>query len=396
MQLKKLGVKIMGIYEFAVLGNITPEERQTLKNSIEQMVSEFDIHIGNEVEIYDSNTVSSRKRSSAFAAVYFGGIPQVDVEVAQVIYAESVPIIPVVKSFEQFSKYIPEFLQPTNGYCLNGQDPEMKELATLMVECVGLLRRQRRVFVSYRRTESRNAALQLHDFLIGKGFDVFLDTHDIRPGEPFQDALWHKLCDSDVLIMLDTPTYFESRWTREEIGRARAKEIHVLRVVWPNHEPNKMTDLSETMYLASEDLESDSGPLTIGKIDEIALKVESIRSRSIAARYMSITGRLRADIERIGASFEGVGAHRAMAIRLTDDRKLWLYPVVGIPTAETLNDIAIKAQSNDNKEVPVLVYDHIGIRKTWSDHLQWLDENIKSVRGLKVTEAAWELAGWKE
>ncbi|EHK9050193.1 toll/interleukin-1 receptor domain-containing protein, partial [Vibrio vulnificus] len=295
-----------------------------------------------------------------------------------------------------FSSHIPEFLQPTNGYCLNGQDPDMKELAALMMECVGLLRRQRRVFVSYRRTESRDVALQMYDVLTEKGFDVFLDTHDIRPGELFQDALWHKLCDSDVLIMLDTPTYFESRWTREEIGRARAKEIHVLRVVWPNHIPNKMADLSETIYLDNEDLENDSGPLTNKIIDEIALRVESIRSRSIAARYMSITGRLRAEVERIGASFEGVGAHRAIAIRLIDDRKLWLYPVVGIPTAETLNDIAMKAQSNASTEAPVLVYDDLGIRKAWCDHLQWLNENIKAVRGLKVTHAGWELAGWEE
>lgn len=334
--------------------------------------------------------------SSAFAAVYFGGEPQVDIEDAQSIFNESVPIIPVVQNLEQFSNCIPEFLQPTNGYCLNGQDPEMKELATLMMECVGLLRRQRRVFVSYRRTESRDAALQMHDLLIEKGFDVFLDTHDIRPGEPFQDVLWHKLCDSDVLIMLDTPTYFESRWTREEIGRARAKEIHVLRVVWPNHEPNKMTDLSETIYLSGEDLQNDTGPLITEKVDEIALKVESIRSRSIAARYMSITGRLRADVERIGARFEGIGAHRAIAVSLVDDRKIWLYPVVGVPTAEILNDIATKAKLNTNKEVPVLVYDDIGIRKAWSDHLQWLDENIKSVRGLKITQAAWALAGWEE
>ncbi|HFQ4886493.1 TPA: toll/interleukin-1 receptor domain-containing protein, partial [Vibrio vulnificus] len=173
-------------------------------------------------------------------------------------------------------------------------------------------------------------------------------------------------------------------------------EIHVLRVVWPNHEPNKMTDLSETIYLSGEDLQNATGPLTTEKVDEIALKVESIRSRSIAARYMSITGRLRADVERIGARFEGIGAHRAIAVSLVDDRKIWLYPVVGVPTAETLNDIATKAKLNTNKEVPVLVYDDIGIRKAWSDHLQWLDENIKSVRGLKITQAAWALAGWEE
>ncbi len=386
----------MGIYEFAILGNVNDEQRQTLRDSIEQVVSEFGLHIDDEIKIYDANTVGQRDRASAFTAVYFGSNPQVDSEAARSLYDDSVPIIPVVSSFELFSEHIPEFLKPINGYCLSRQDPEMKGLANLMMECTGLLREQRRVFVSYRRTESRDAALQIHDVLIAKGFDVFLDTHDIRPGEPFQDALWHKLCDSDVLVMLDTPTYFDSKWTRQEIGRALAKGIHVLRVVWPNYQPSKMTELAETVYLEEDDLENDIGPITSERIDEIVTKLESIRSRSIAARYMSITGRLRSEVERIGANYEGVGAHRAIAIRLLDERKLWVYPVVGVPTAETLNKIAVQAQSNFSEEVPVLVYDALGIRDTWSNHLKWLNENIKSVRGLKIGDAAWELAAWEE
>ncbi|HIF9205204.1 TPA: toll/interleukin-1 receptor domain-containing protein [Photobacterium damselae] len=386
----------MGIYEFAILGNVSDEQRQNLRGSIQQVVSEFGLHIGEEVKIYDANTVGQRNRASAFTAVYFGSNPQLDSEVARSIYDDSVPIIPVVSGFELFAEYIPDFLQPINGYCFSKQDPEMKELANMMMECVGLLREQRRVFVSYRRTESRDAALQIHDVLIAKGFDVFLDTHDIRPGEPFQDALWHKLCDSDVLVMLDTPTYFDSKWTRQEIGRALAKGIHVLRVVWPNYQPTKMTELAETVYLDVDDLENDIGPIIIKRINEIVTKLESIRSRSIAARYMSITGRLRSEVERIGASYEGVGAHRAISIRLLDERKLWVYPVVGIPTAETLNKIAVQAKSNLSAEAPVLVYDALGIRDAWSNHLKWLNENIRSVRGLKVGDAAWELAAWEE
>ncbi|KQH85269.1 toll/interleukin-1 receptor domain-containing protein [Vibrio cholerae] len=386
----------MSIYEFAILGNVTDEQRQTLRDSIEQVVSEFGLHIDDEIKIYDANTVGQRDRASAFTAVYFGSNPQVDSEAARSLYDDSVPIIPVVSSFELFSEHIPEFLKSINGYCLSRQDPEMKGLTNLMMECTGLLREQRRVFVSYRRTESRDAALQIHDVLIAKGFDVFLDTHDIRPGEPFQDALWHKLCDSDVLVMLDTPTYFDSKWTRQEIGRALAKGIHVLRVVWPNYQPSKMTELAETVYLEEDDLENDIGPIISERTDEIVTKLESIRSRSIAARYMSITGRLRSEVERIGANYEGVGAHRAIAIRLLDERKLWVYPVVGVPTAETLNKIAVQAQSNYSEEVPVLVYDALGIRDTWSNHLKWLNENIKSVRGLKIGDAAWELAAWEE
>lgn len=385
----------MSIYEFAILGNVSPENRQCLINTLGEKISEFGLAIGSEVEIYDAEKITCRNKSSAFAAVYFGGSAPTDSEAASSVFLESVPVIPVVENLDQFSASVPDFLQATNGFCLKKEDPEMEELATIMLECVGLLRRQRRVFVSYRRTESREAALQMHDLLTSRGFDVFLDTHEIRPGDPFQDVLWHRLCDSDVLVMLDTPTYFESRWTREEIGRARAKEIHVLRVVWPDHEPNKMTELAETVYLKNEDLEKDSGPVVADKIDEIALKVESVRSRSIAARYMSITGRLRADVERIGASFKGIGAHRAIAIKLIDDRTIWAYPVVGVPTAETLHDIANKASVADQREVPVLVYDDIGIRDTWSEHLQWLEDNIKAVRGLKITQAGWMLAAWE-
>lgn len=264
-----------------------------------------------------------------------------------------------------------------------------------LLECVGLLRRQRRVFVSYRRIESRAAALQLHDLLSARGFDVFLDTHDIRPGDPFQDVLWHRLVDSDVMVMLDTPGYFDSRWTRQEIGRARAKDIQVLRVIWPEHTPNKLTDMAETVYLDAGELEGPDGPIRDVVAETIVLEVERLRSRSIAARYMSITGKLRADVEKIGASIEGVGAHRAIAVRLLDDRRVWAYPVVGVPTAEILNDIADKANRADQHEVPVLVYDHVGIRDAWSSHLKWLDDQIRAVRAIKVSEAGWALAAWE-
>jgi hypothetical protein len=41
------------------------------------------------------------------------------------------------------------------------------------------------------------------------------------------------------------------------------------------------------------------------------------------------------------------------------------------------------------------VYDHIGIGDQWCAHLKWLDENIRSVRALRVFEAGWLLAGWE-
>jgi hypothetical protein len=385
----------MSFYELGILGKPTSAERSSLIATIEDMVGEFGLAVGTQVVIHDAASLVGRDKRVAFAAVYFGSSDHVDLEAARDLMQSSAPVIPSIGPDANFGDEIPDFLQSANGLRRRADDPQMSETALAMLECVGLLRRQRRSFVSYRRVESRSAALQLHDLLSARGFDVFLDTHDIRPGDPFQDVLWHRLVDSDVVVMLDTPSYFDSRWTRQEIGRARAKDIQVLRVIWPAHSPSKLTDLSESIYLEAPQITGPDGPIVDAVADEIVLRVERLRSRSIAARYMSITGKLRADVEKIGARVEGIGAYRAVAVRLVDDRKIWAYPVVGVPTAEVLNDMAEKARRADPKQVPVVVYDHVGIRDGWVAHLRWLDEHIRVVRAIRVAELGWALAAWE-
>ena len=333
----------MSLYELAILGRATPDETAILTATLRGMIEDFGLAIGENVRIFDGTNVAARDKHAAFAAVYFASDDPVDLDVTHEVVRSSAPVIPTVAAVSDFGRQVPIFLQSANGLRRRNDDPAMAELASALLECVGLLRKQRRVFVSYRRTESRAAALQFHDLLTARGFDVFLDTHDIRPGDPFQDVLWHRLVDADVMVMLDTPTYFDSRWTRQEIGRARAKDIQVLRVIWPAHTPNKLMDMAETVYLEPAELEGADGPIAQTTADAIVLRVERLRSRAIAARYMSITGKLRADVEKIGASVDGVGAHRAIAVRLLDDRKIWAYPIVGVPTAEILNDVAEKA-----------------------------------------------------
>ena len=384
----------MALYELAILGAATTDERALLSATIAELVQPFELAIGAEVAIHDAASLDRRDKGSACAAAFFGGLAHSDVEAVEGLLRANVPVIPTVKSGTDFSSNVPSILHALNGLSRRVDDRSMSELAVAMLECVGLLRRQRRAFVSYRRLESRVAAVQLHDMLTERAFDVFLDTHDIRPGEPFQEVLWHRLVDSDVVVMLDTPTFFEGRWTREEIGRARAKDIQVLRVIWPAHTPTKLTDFSETIYLQESDLHGAEGPIINSRAEEILLCVERLRSRSIAARYMAITGKLRADVEKIGGNVKGIGAHRAVAVQLLDDRRIWAYPIVGIPTAELLNDVVDKATSAGHGETPVVVYDHVGIRDAWLAHLRWLDENISCVRAIKVSEAGWTLAGW--
>lgn len=145
--------------------------------------------------------------------------------------------------------------------------------------------------------------------------------------------------------------------------------MQILRVIWPGHTSTRHLNLSEAMQLAAADFAQD-GRLVPARIAEVLRRTESLRSRSVATRHREIAGSLRIQVERIGGRFEGIGAHRAMAITLPNGLKLQAYPVVGVPTAELLHDIYDKARNARHGRFPCLVYDHHGIRPAWRTHLE--------------------------
>jgi hypothetical protein len=195
------------------------------------------------------------------------------------------------------------------------------------------------------------------------------------------------------LVMLDTPGYFESRWTSAELGRALAKLISVLRVGWPNVNPSPRILLTKGQIDLSEDeIESDSGHLTERALDRICLQVEALRSESIAVRSVNLVSRLRLAVECIGGSVAGVGPHKGVYVTLPDDTNIVVYPTVGVPTSLTLHDAVEHAPGRSVG----IIYDHVGLSEKWLEHLAWLGTNIQIARWVKVSEAAWSFADWQE
>jgi hypothetical protein len=219
---------------------------------------------------------------------------------------------------------------------------------------------------------------------------VFLDTHSIGAGVDFQESLWHNLCDVDVLVMLDSPTYFESRWTAAEYGRALAKGIGVLRVQWPTALASSITGTSSLVALTTGDFGPDQG-LVPAALDRVCDQLEDFRSLAHATRHLGIVGAVEEAISRIQGRVEGMDARRAMQIRLHSGRRLVIQPTVGVPTAMTLQQALEHAGATES----AIVYDHVGIMPSWLAHMDWLASSIKGARWIKSTEAAWDLAGWE-
>lgn len=375
------------IYSLAVLGSPSAAQLSELENAITDAVSLFGLSIGKEIgwDVGPDNFIPNQQRSAA--VVFFGG-EGADHPSLPSLLRSGVPVVPVVSDLVRVAREIPNILRQFN--CLSYADGGAKRVATALLECTGLLPKQRRVFVSYRRDEARQAALQMFDALSAKHFDVFLDTHSIAPAEDFQTMLWHRLCDSDVLLMLDTPDYFNSRWTAAEFGRALAKGISVLRVGWPGAQRSARLATASLSELEASELDVASGRISEDAIDRICLQLEEVRSKSHAVRTVNLMSNLRIGIETIGGEVIGMGTGRGIRVRLPDDRMVVVYPTVGVPTSTTMHE----ASMNSPDESVAILYDHIGLHPQWLSHLDWLGSYIQSTRWVKACEAGWQFADW--
>lgn len=376
------------LYEFAVLGSATNAQVEALRLCLEQYIEPFGLKFGDEISWIVRPESFHPEQLTASVVVFFGGenAPKANVEE---LMRKAISIIPVVSKNTKVQAEIPEALHLLN--CLELGLGEMQPVALAMLECVGLLPRQRRVFLSYRRDESTQVALQLFEALSAKLFHVFLDTHRIAVAEDFQEAIWHNLCDTDVLVMLDTPTYFESRWTSAELGRALAKGIPVLRIGWPDIKASRRTETAKHIELTQEQITSDASKLADEVTERICSAVESLRVESHAVRNANLVSKLRSSVAQIGGETIGSGVHKSVLIRLPNETIVAVYPTVGIPTSITLH----AASANLPDQIVAVLYDHIGMNKSWVAHLAWLDDYIKPVKCVSISEAAWIFADWE-
>lgn len=378
----------MPLYELAIMGAPSDAQVADLTESISQFVVRFGLHLGDDVVCLIRSTYVAPSQKTP-AAVAFFGAAGVSEEGLDSLLHSGIPVLPIVSAEGCAQRELPPRLLAFNYLTLAGHG--LQRIATALLECVGLLPRQRRIFVSYRRDGARQAALQLFDSLSARLFDVFLDTHGIAPAEDFQSVLWHRLCDSDVLVMLDTPGYFDSRWTSAEFGRALAKGISVLRIGWPNVSPSPRAATASRIDLTTDAIDSTTGLLTDDAISRICDQLELVRAHSHAIRRLNLFSNIQQAVERIGGTVDGVGAPNAIYLTLPDGENLVVYPTVGVPNSVTLND----AVDHSAGRSAAVVYDHIGLHEKWLKHLAWLGRHITAARWVKVSETAWVLAGWR-
>lgn len=401
-----------GIYQLVITGSEADQRVTELSDRLRSALATSLDHLGVPAnkflrEIASGSTNHSIDRKMPKVGVFFGvartpRLSDIDSMRLAEMLGDGVLVIPVVSDITSFGELVPPELSHLNGVSVADCGANFERLAARVLEGFGLLRETRRLFISYRRVETSGVASQLYEALDEGGFDVFLDTHGVlRPGEPFQDVLWHRLADTDVAVLLDSPGFLASRWTEEELARANNSNLQIFQILWPGQDAAAAAAFSTFHPLAADDFEADTtlGPqarLRTSAVREIVDAVEKLRARAIGARQSFLVREFCQEAKQCG-----------LTVRTTLDRSLVLsghggdpilvQPAVGIPSAERYEALdSLHQRETENgytyRAPPILLFDQTGIRSRWLNHLNWLNGNLNRVRSLSIAEARTWLA----
>ncbi|MGB3727593.1 MAG: toll/interleukin-1 receptor domain-containing protein [Glaciecola sp.] len=352
-----------------------------------ESVSELKIPQNSFVKITASNFSQAYKENQPAFCIYLGNQSGrfVDLGLIEKLVKDAVPILPVF--FSSFETEIPKELENYNGQKFEASAEN--KIVNLALESFGKLRQTRRVFVSYKRDESSSVAIQLYEALERNNFDVFLDTHSINKGDLFQEELWHRMTDCDVIVMINTPKFMTSRWCKEELAEASAKQIGILQLIWPGHSLENIANICKPLQLTklnflNEDISSINSPkLKESYIDTIVQEVESLRARNLAARQDNLITEFTNLANKHGKHIH-LQPERFLTEDLGDNKRRIFIPTIGIPQSIDCNQTDELKQEISDYDIDSihLIYDDIRIREKWLQHLNWLN-NYLNVKTLK-------------
>lgn len=376
-------------YQVVMLG-AADRHGSRLRRSVELALQGLGIS-ANAIKFLNHVDASTRSLNAPTMAVFFGSPANIaDTGLVTELIGDSIVIAPVVSDLSVVHAEIPPQLRHVNAIVLGPNDEGIDRLVTLILETFRLLRRERRLFISYKRTGSQPLADRLYDALDARGFDVFIDVRSVPPAADFQSQLWHRMSDSDVVVLIDTPGFREGRWTAEELARANATNVQILHLLWPGQKEDPASSFSHFMKLRRSDfvgfLPMRGRLATKALVTRICDEVERLRAPAIAARHRYLVDNF-CDAARDEGLDPTVQVEGWIALKAAASRTLAIVPAVGIPTSDRINEVfeAITDPAVETREI-WMIYDNRGILNTWLSHLDWLDSHLP-IRAVQMSKA---------
>lgn len=209
----------------------------------------------------------------------------------QIAYAQGqvVPVLPVFSAATSYTAQVPAALHPINGMSWSSVDPP-DQVAQCALRLLGIADVDRRIFVSYRRTDGSAVAESIRMALLNAGWDVFLDRFSVPPAVDFQQRLDVELADKAFVLLIESPDAAGSQWVSHEVGFALRHGMGLMSLTLPttrSHErfpgvPDAMRYLLTPSHIVTGG--TMRGALTPAAGDVVVAEVEARHATSLRLR----------------------------------------------------------------------------------------------------------------
>jgi hypothetical protein len=218
-----------------------------------------------------------------------------------------VPVLPAVRPGADVAAVLPDVLQPLNAVTW---EPGGAAAVRAILRLLGLIERERRLFLSYRRHDTSSLALQLREQLSRRAYDVFLDRFSVPPAADFQRRIDVELSDKAFVLLLESPSAVGSEWVQHEVAYALSHGISLLALSMPDTPKAARfpsVDKAFRLELDTNDLEtardasgSNDMVLTSDALETVLDEIETRYARQLRRRRASLLGSLEEWLQQAG------------------------------------------------------------------------------------------------
>lgn len=279
-------------------------------------------------------------------------------------------IQPVACVPDDFNTKIPEELKILNGFFMNDNENGWNRLKNLVLSFFGLMDANRKVFISYRRTELQQLAQNLFVELVKRRYRPFLDSYSIEEGVDFQEYLRHELVDSDILILLDSPDFNTSDYCKEEFNIANKERIPVFDVrfnVDARSNFNIFCDYYETgMDCDKANKDESLVQIIADKMESCCFRAYNIKRQFVLDEFRALHARFNLDVTEEGGFLR------------SDTTKECFFLLTRIPTANDMYmvDSMFKKLPLFTTYNKIVLYNGSYCRQDIRGCLRWLDSYL--------------------
>lgn len=292
-----------------------------------------------------------------------------------------VPILPLLPNLNECDTRLPTLLERFNAK----SETDSASIVRCIMRLFHIDLQERKVFLSYKRSDSKEIAFQLYQKLLVKGYHVFLDILSLDGGLPFQNHLHEHLNQSNLVILLDSPNARASEWIKEELRHMEQQGHGIVQILWPSSNSNRPYLICSRHELQDIDFQTHSKNFVSDEcLERICDAVENDLIRSLSAKRARIASQLvEKHLLQPGYLEETentiISNGRIIVAPNDQERKYYLiYP--GVPDARKLYECVrmLKKQKNypRQKRSYVTVCDMIGLLDDTGEYLKWLGHKV--------------------